>query len=638
MLNVDPVVLPEGQSRVDLRYFCEVFVQKSFQSAAFVSLSRHEASEEPVTEGSTSSAGAYFEIQTRLDDLLVAEPPELGAGTIQVCAGLTRQFYTQTERYDADELLDTGQQSSEWIIKAGISGRDYDTYRDLFFTRFVGAGCRFLTWQPDNKLIRTDQPEWLYFLTNFSPTPAELRIRVRCLYDDNSEETYTAAQLANVAYMTVYALPVSMEALGLLTRPKNVILYQVWLSNEAQLAVSEVRTYRVWTEHFETVRYLLYQNGLGGYDTLAFVGNLVESMKVSRQLVTRFVGHDYLPTISEELINETTGERQISLTLGGRVTEAQRVYLEDLLLSQEYYLAAGDWLPLIPVTDALVTFNIDEWPIDRTLVFRYANAVSRFSQLPKIAKESRPTGWRQWTTSCEIGANGVRTGRRIVNELVKYFLDSGTNVRPLITKANTPGTEGYIAPWETENCWADTTPFLSEAVSISSTKKRSGCGTGTIGTVWTITVAAESYGSEISQADANAKAMAAALAQDTQANADLYGSCINTTPIAIGLQNTLTDTPAAYEPVVALLLDGVEIVSNTDINSTIRYAAQGLSAGTYNIDVKVQYTTTPFVPFQLTIASKSLTSAVLSGNQTYRFANVVVNWGDAAIIVKAVPV
>ena len=264
VLNVDPVVLAEGLSRVDLRYFCEVFLQKGFQTAQFESLSRHEASEEPIVGESTSSAGAYFEIQTRLDDSLVVMPPELGSTQILVCDGLTRQFYTQTERYNDGELLDTEQQSSLWVIKAGVSERDYDTYRDLFFTRHIGDGCRFLTWQPDNKLIRTDQPEWLYFLTNFSPTPTELRIRVKCFYDDGSVDTYTANQVANVSYMTGYALPVSMQALGLLTRPKTVICYQLWLSNQNQQAVSEVRSYRVWTEYFETVRYLLYQNGLGG--------------------------------------------------------------------------------------------------------------------------------------------------------------------------------------------------------------------------------------------------------------------------------------------------------------------------------------------------------------------------------------
>ncbi|GHB64197.1 DUF5977 domain-containing protein [Persicitalea jodogahamensis] len=641
VVAVDPVVLPGGQSRVDLAYFCELFVQKSFQSGQFDSISVSEASEEPPTASSTTSAGAYFELQTRLDDLLVARPPVLGSTSIEVCADMTRQYYTTITRKNAGTLLDTEQRTSSWAIKAGIAERDYDTYRDLFFTRHIGGGRRFLTWQPDNKLVRTDQPEWLYFLTNFSPAPARLLVRVRCLYADNTRDTYTALSLNNASYMTVYAVPVGMGALGLSTRPKTVIRYEVWLSNEFEEMISEVRSFRVWTEHFEEIRYLLYQNGLGGYDTVAFVGNPVESVKVSRQLVERFVGHDYLPTLSEEVINEVTGERQITLVTGDRMTAAHRTYFEDLLLSQEFYLAdATDWLPLTPTFDSLTTDSIEEWPIGRSLTFRYANPVTRFSRLPKIAKETRPTGWRQWSTSCEIGANGLRSGRRIVNELVRYFLDDGTNVRPLITKANTPGTEGYISPWATADCDAITTPFRSLAISQSSTKKRSNCASGNVGTTWTIDVPANAFGSELSQADADAKAKAAATALDTQELADANGACILAAPVTLGLQNSTTPIGGQNSPVVALILNGDEVVPNTDTlgGGNIRYASNGLAAGTYSFDVRILYASSPFQQLRLTIASKGLESPVLAGNQTYRFANVIVNWGDAPIIIKAVQV
>ena len=80
------------------------------------------------------------------------------------------------------------------------------------------------------------------------------------------------------------------------------------------------------------------------------------------------------------------------------------------------------------------------------------------------------------------------------------------------------------------------------------------------------------------------------------------------------------------------------MVPNTSSNSTVRYAATGLAAGSYNLDIRVRYSGSPFQAFRLTIASKGLTSEVLSGNQTYRFANVVVNWGDAELLIKAIQV
>ncbi|TDB64413.1 DUF5977 domain-containing protein [Arundinibacter roseus] len=634
VIGMEPVVLAEGLSRVDLLYICELFMQEGFQAAGFGSTSVHEANEEPPTDDSPFSAGAYFEIQTRLDDMLSAEPPPFDASKILVCAGNTRQFFVRKSRFNGDDLLDTEDETSEWAIKAGISERDYDTYGGLFFTRHIAEGRRFLTWQPNNKLVRTDQPEWLYFLTNFSPAPEQLHVRVDCLYEDSTRETYTALTMEDISYMTVYGIPVSMQALGLLDREKTVVRYDVWLSNENTERISEIRSYQVWTEYFETVRYLLFQNGLGGYDTLPFVGLSVESMKVSRQILSRFVGHDYLPTVSEEIINEVTGDRQITLSTGNRLRAEHRTYFEDMLLSQEFRIADnGEWIPVVPAFDTLTTENIAEWPIDRTLTFRYTNPFSRFSKLPKIAKDDRPTGWRDWITSCELGANGLRTGRRIVNALVKYYLDSGENVRPLVTSVNAPGADGYIPPWETEDCDLETTPFFSEEVVYVSQKKKSGCSVGFIGGSWNITIAAESYGSEISQADANAKALAAALAMDTQANADTNAVCISTTPIPLSLVQVVSGPVSyIYYPSIQVLANSVSKIPARDPFTAKVFAASPMDAGVYNIDLKLTYII--FIsrrPVIITIPSKGLTSPVLNKPQTYRFANVAINWEDPEI-------
>lgn len=638
VVAVDPVVLGPGDPRIDLHYYCEVFVQDNFQSGTFQSLSIQEASEEPPLTDDDLSIGAYFDIQTRLDDLLRVEPPPFVARQVQVCADMARQYYYTTSRYNADELLDTDIHTSGWVIKSGIAERDYDAYAEQFFTSHIGAGRRFLTWQPDNKFVRADQPEWLYFLTNFSPLPTQLLVRVDCLYSDNTRETYTALTIADISYMTVYAIPVGMEALGLFERPLSVLRYEVWLSTEIEKRVSEIRHYQVWSEYFENVRYLLYQNGLGGYDTLAFVGQAVESMKVARTIVTRFVGHEYLPTVADEKINEVTGERQLTISTGNRLTEAHRIYFEDMLLSEEFYVADGlDWLPLIPTFDGLSLANTAEWPIERSITFRYANSVTRFSRLPAIEKVSRPTSWRELATSCEIGPDGRRAGRRIVNMLVKYYIDTGDNVRPFTAKANTPGTDGYIAPWETADCDADTTPFLSAALSIASIKKKSDCGAGYEGTTWAITKPASAFGSELSQADADARALTAARALDTQANADLNGDCILRVPIPLSFQHYtfIGAGGLSYTPLVTVFVDGIEVISNVNVYDPLTYAAVGVSAGVHNIDVRFVFPFFAIIYCRVGIPSKGLVSGTIASNKTYRFANVVVNWGDPEIAIVA---
>lgn len=643
----DPAVLAPLASRIDLRYYLQLHIQKSFQNSSFKDLPMQEASEKPIPDNSTSSPGAYYEIQTRIDDDLSATPPVYGDRAISICPDLTRQYYYTIERWNGDTLLNTESTTTMWAIRAQMAMRHYSMYKDVFFTQVIGPTGKFLTWQPDAKLVRVDQPERLYFLTNFTPTPKSMLLRVRVCYTDNSFDTFTAMQVDNVTPMTVYCMPVGFTDLNLSARPKAVLWYEVWVCNENTEVVSETRMFRVDRKVYESARFIVFQNSLGGYDTLRCVGSATESVTVSRQILERFTDYDYLPTVSDVLINSVTGERQITVNIGNWLSAEYRTYLEELMLSEDFYIVDGEeFIPLTPMFAQMITDSMKEWPIERTLSFSYSNPIGGYSRLPKIVPAARATSWRQYSWSCELDGNGIRTGKQIVNELVKYYTDSGENVRPIITKANISGTEGYIPPWNTGACAPLTTPYLNTAISGPSTFKRSNCGGGLVGGPWTVTLAAGLYGSEVSLADAQAKAMAAWSVLDTQAAADANGSCTSTTPVPLGLLNKCPgdiwgQIGGSYNPIAAVLMDGISPVPipNTSYEDgvTVRYCRFDLDAGTYNIDAEALFSNSPTLPYKISIPSKYLTTGTLNGPQTYRFANVVVNWGDPALIIVIEP-
>lgn len=640
----DPAVLAPLASRIDLRYYLQLHIQKSFQDSSFKDLPMQEASEKPIPDNSTSSPGAYYEIQTRIDDDLSATPPVYGDRAISICPDLTRQYYYTIERWDGDTLLNTESTTTMWAIRAQIAMRHYSMYKDVFFTQVIGPTGKFLTWQPDAKLVRVDQPERLYFLTNFTPTPKALMLRVRICYTDNTFNTFTAMEVANVTPMTVYCMPVGFSDLNLSAQPKTVLWYEVWVCNENTAVVSEARTFRVDRMVYESAKFIVFQNSLGGYDTLRCVGSATESVSVSRQMLERFTDYDYLPTVSDVLINSVTGERQITVNVGNWLSADYREYLEEMMLSEDFYIVDGDeFIPLTPMFSQIITESVKEWPIERTLSFSYSNPIGGYSRLPKIIPAARPTSWRQYSWSCELDGSGIRTGNQIVNQLVKYYTDSGENVRPLITKANISGTEGYITPWVTGSCAPMTTPFLNTAINSPSIFKRSNCGVGNVGTTWTVTVAAGLYGSELSQADAQAKAQAAWSALDTQAAADTNGACNALNPALLGCVNenegnAMGNYFGLWSAIPAVIIGTEEVIPNVTYSNgvDIRYAATGLGAGTYNIDVRVTYNGSPGDGKRtsyLTMPSKGLTSPLIYNSETYRFANVVVNWGDPAIII-----
>lgn len=642
---VDPVVLAAGSSRVDLRYFLELRIQKAFQSSQFVSLAVQQASEKPIPDGYTISPGAYFEVQTRIDDQLSATAPVYADKNFSICPNLTRQYYYISSSYNDETLVTTATSTTLWAMRAQMAMRHFSMYKDVFFTQVIGGVLsKFLTWQPNGKLVRTDQPERLYFLTNFTPSPKSLNLRTRVFYSDNTAETFTSKTVDNVTPMTVYSVPVGYSEMNLQALAKTVSWYEVWLTNESGQQISEVRFYRVDRFAYESVKYIIFQNSLGGYDTLRCVGSASESVSISRQILERFTDYDYLPTASEVLINNVTGQRQITLNVGNWLNSDYREYLEDLAISEEFFIVDGEeFIPLTPNFQGLTTQSNTEWPIERTLSFTYSNGIGGYSKLPKIIPATRATSWKQWSVSCELDANGLRTGKQIVNELVKYYLDSGENVRPITTKSNVSGTDGYIPPWQTGACLAITTPFLSTLITGPSILKKATCGAGQVGTTWTINMPAGAYGSELSQADAQAKAQAAWLALDTQANADASGNCIPAVNIRLGLtNNTPGDANGAwggsYNPIGAVIVGDSELIFNTAYSSgSTRYSDVTLPAGTRNIDVRCTFGAQPTLPYKIRIPSKNQTSPVLNGPQTYRFANIVTNWGDPELIIIIEP-
>ena len=518
-----PVDYPD---RTFLKYRCAVYVQEYFRGNSFRSASALplEASEFPPEQvgGSLVYRGALIEIQSLLDSLLSPSLPKYEQAKISVCENLTRQFYTVRQLINA-----TGQPVTQyndvtaWSIKAGVSPKHFADYAETLFTDTNARAGQFLTWQPDNKRVLPDQPEYAYWLNNVQPAPQSLKLRVQTQFADGTVQTFTADTLYAVAPMTVYCLPVGPKALKL---TDQVQTYQVWVSNENDECLSEVRYYFIDRAFYQQRRYLLFANSLGGFDTLACTGIGSEKLTTTRLISERPPHPDGLVSYAERVASNITGDRELTVHTA-YLSKNQRTWLQDLTFAEQVYVLDDDWLPVVLVNTDYQADNDAETLIGRQLVFHYANQEEQHSQLPPAPpKAERPKGWRPYRVACELNEMGLRTGRKVVTMLERYFIDDGTAVFPAQIRTNLPGEEGYFAPQHSADC--QITPFLNAEISRQGTYKRSNCSIGQEGTAPTIVLAAGSYGSEISQADANAKAEAAWQRQNTQAYADLYGGCV----------------------------------------------------------------------------------------------------------------
>ncbi|MVM39487.1 hypothetical protein GO730_20985 [Spirosoma sp. HMF3257] len=529
VVNVDAADPITIVTRSGLRYFLELMVPDYYGANTFSRLVEFEGSERPpeAVAGGYIYRGAFFELQDQLDSLLERTAPTFGQVGISVCDGLITPYYVKYRIENNDVTIVQQSLPVQYAIKAGISERDFSVYKHNFFTDYIGKSGRFLTWGEDGKRVQPNQPEFLYWLCNCSPLPAGLKLQVEVLGTASvyPPDIFTAATLASITPMTVYCLAVGPEALGLTTRPGVVAGYKVWLEDSAGNILTEVRSYRMDPEFRRNVRFVLFANSLGGYDTLCLTGQGEETLTLARNISDRYPDYAYNPQYAEKVINSATGERQLTINTGW-LKESGRNYLQELALTKDAYIATDRaFLPLIPSMDSIRHWVDDEGPIGRQLTFKYANPERNFSNLPALTiAQARETGWRPKATACLLDDNGRRTGKKGVMLIEKYYLDDNTRVVETPIKANTPGTAGYISPADSADC--ATTPYLSVAVSGAGSFVRTTCPAGQFGGYATITIPAGTYGSEISQADADAKASAAWAALNTQDYANTNGSCV----------------------------------------------------------------------------------------------------------------
>ena len=119
------------------------------------------------------------------------------------------------------------------------------------------AGVFFLTWQTGPKYVRMDQPEYLYFVANATPAPTTLKLKMRV----GGGAVVTIDTATSIIPFAVYCLPVGpANATVWLHLTDSVTYYEVWLANQADERISEVRRFDIDRSYRRDVRYVLFNN------------------------------------------------------------------------------------------------------------------------------------------------------------------------------------------------------------------------------------------------------------------------------------------------------------------------------------------------------------------------------------------
>jgi hypothetical protein len=152
------------------------------------------------------------------------------------------------------------------------------------------------------------------------------------------------------------------------------------------------------------------------------------------------------------------------------------------------------------------------------------------------------------------------------------------------TKANVFGTAGYIAPLYNTSICTPATRYYNVQLTLSATKNN--CTGGLTGSSVVMTAAANSFFSQISQADANSQANSY-LSSNVQAYANNSGVCTSpsdTTPPTTPTLGSVTDVGLGY-----LRLNWT---TSTDANGISYYEVyRAINNGIFSVVAQVTATT-----------------------------------------------
>lgn len=237
----------------------------------------------------------------------------------------------------------------------------------------------FLTWQPNSKPVTYYSPEWL---TYFAPSACQARLKA--YWEDGTNTTIQVAQFAANSCITMnmqYAV-VSGKFDG-----KRPMYYDVWIEDTAGTRLSYVQRYIASERQGENEQWYLFENSLGGLDSLRAYGSLQDVPEYTHHLSGR--GNE-----SEEYRVDVN---RLHTRNTGYLTPDEARWLQDLFPARRKYIYTLSGLLPIVLTDSDGQSDTTDLPSSYTFTYRLADThpyldIQRRTDLPENLEIPIPTG------------------------------------------------------------------------------------------------------------------------------------------------------------------------------------------------------------------------------------------------------
>jgi len=312
-----------------------------------------------------------------IDKLLLANIypsiPDFGEATIRHLDALVLKWKAIfAESYgDTSVFKKTSTTEEHYALRAGFAFTDFPGID--YWDTWLPANKKFMTWCPNNKKIEFPySEEYLHYLVISATT---LNLKVKCYYSDGTDQTLTVLTSAGVAAKQIHRIPAGYFQLDIganFTIPagESVTKYDLWLEDQDDIVISEVRTYISDPVYFRNNREFIFENSMGGFDTIRCRGETEYNVDTSA-VETESILPDYWGLSSFDKKGKFAIDlnymRDGSVVRTGYLTKAELLWLKELFLSKFVYEVRNlKHIPVIvqPGSFKLYTTNDDLFALE----------------------------------------------------------------------------------------------------------------------------------------------------------------------------------------------------------------------------------------------------------------------------------
>lgn len=286
--------------------------------------------------------------------------PESDADFIYYRSGAVApwQFYFG-ERWGSGDYKAMQLSSTYYVMNAGVSWMQQAKYNasDSSFWAKLTYNNYFLSWAPTTRIVAPSEPVKLYKVNDTLATT--LKLKIKRYISGAAQSTETLETLADTVAMGLYEFVVTPAKANLAGLSNETLTkYEVWIENQSDVRVSEIRTFVLDYTYYENTRYFLFRNSLGAYEIVRSTG-VIERGDSYISDTSSFEMEDDYTSLDREMVIPYKGENQrFRLSLGwlSRYAngEEYRNWLRDFALSKEVYQCIGNTIkPVVLISDSL---------------------------------------------------------------------------------------------------------------------------------------------------------------------------------------------------------------------------------------------------------------------------------------------